>query len=41
MLVVKKRKQTIFFFTTAGTDTFKEIANAWLEESIDVEHTDL
>ncbi|MCK1211048.1 glutamate racemase [Streptococcus uberis] len=37
----EEKKADNLFFTTAGTDTFKEIANAWLEESIDVEHTDL
>lgn len=37
----EEKKVDNLFFTTAGTDTFKEIANAWLEESIDVEHTDL
>lgn len=37
----EEKKADNLFLTTAGTDTFKEIANAWLEESIDVEHTDL
>ncbi|WEV44633.1 glutamate racemase [Streptococcaceae bacterium ESL0687] len=36
-----KRQINHKFYTTAGVESFKEIANAWLDKDIEVEHVDL